>query len=157
MRELSDDLSPDERKVLSDVAEEGVHIVHVPRTDDSAAFSATIGLFYQFEHPEVIVFGLPEEVADDLLNAVTDAADDGRRFKHAENHENLLVGYPVRFLSVPGDKVAAYMGTAQWAYAGAEFPVLQLVWPDKQHRWPWQEGVREIFRESQPIIGSREL
>jgi hypothetical protein len=155
MREPSDDLSPQEKKVLSDVAEEGVHVVHVPAPADGAAFSATIGLWYQFEQPEVIVFGLPEEVAEDLLNAVTDAIDEGKRFKHGENHSDLLVGYPVRFLDVPADKVANYMDTAKWAYAGAEFPVMQLVWPDKQHRWPWQEGVRQLFREGQPIIGSR--
>ena len=103
----------------------------------------------------MIVVGLPEKVAEDLLNAVTDAIDEGKRFKHGENHSDLLVGYPVRFLDVPGDKVANYMDTAKWAYAGAEFPVMQLVWPDKQHRWPWQEGVRQLFREGQPIIGSR--
>ncbi len=156
MREPSDGLSPEEKKVLSDVAEEGVHIVHVPVTDDGPSFSATIGLWYQFEQPELIVFGLPEEVAEELLNAVADAADEGKRFKHAENHKNLLVGYPVRFLNVPAEKVAGYMGTAQWAYAGTDFPVLQLVWPDKQHRWPWQEGVRDGFRKAQPVIGSRQ-
>ena len=92
MREPSDDLSPQEKKVLSDVAEEGVHVVHVSAPADGAAFSATIGLWYQFEQPEVIVFGLPEEVAEDLLNAVTDAIDEGKRFKHGENHSDLLVG-----------------------------------------------------------------
>jgi len=156
MRELSDDLSPEEKKVLSDVAEQGVHIVHVPATEESAAFSATIGLYFQFEHPELIVFGLPEEVAEDLLNAVTDAADDGSRFEHGKNYKDLLVGYPVRFLNIPADRVADYMNTAKWAYGDKEFPVMQLVWPDKQHRWPWQEGVREVFRGAQPIIGSRD-
>jgi hypothetical protein len=102
----------------------------------------------------VMVFGMPEEVAEDLLNGVADAADEGQRFKHGEEHKKLLVGYAVRFFDVPKEKVAEYLGTAQWAYAGKEFPVLQLVWPDKQQRWPWQEGVRDGFRNSQPILGS---
>ena len=156
MREFSDDLSPAEKKVLKDVLEEGVHIVHVPRSDDGPAFSATIGLWFHFEQPEVIVFGMPEEVGEDLLNAVTDAADEGKRFKHGEDHKNLLVGYSVRFLDVPNEKVVDYLGTAQWAYAGKEFAAVQLVWPDKQQRWPWHEGVRDGFRDSQPILGPRE-
>jgi len=156
MREPSDDLSPEEMKVLSDVAQAGVHIVHVPATGEGVAFSATIGLGYQFDHPEVIAFGLPEEVAEDLFNAVTDAIDDGKRFEHAQNYTDLLVGYPVRFLDVSDEMVANYMDTAKWAYDGDEFSVMQLVWPDKQHRWPWQEGVRQIFRAAQPIIGTRE-
>lgn len=156
MREFSDDLSPAEKKVLQDVLEEGVHIVHVPRSDDGPAFSATIGLWFHFEQPEVMVFGMPEEVAEDLLNEVADAADEGKRFKHGEEHKKLLIGYTVRFLDVPNEKVGGYLGTAQWAYDGKEFPVLQLVWPDKQQRWPWQEGVRDGFRNSQPILGSRD-
>jgi len=156
MRELSDDLSPEEKKVLQDVAEEGVHIVHVPKSDEGPGFSATIGLWFHFEQPEVIVFGLPDEVAEELLNAVTDAADEGKRFKHGEDHKDLLIGYAVRFLDVPLEKVSDYLGTAQWAYAGAEFPVVQLVWPDKKQQWPWQPGVRDGFRDSQPILGSHQ-
>lgn len=156
MRESTDDLSPEEKKVLQDVAEEGVHIVHVPGGSDGPGFSATIGLWFHYEQPEVIVFGLHEEIAEDLLNAVADAADEGKRFKHGENHKDLLVNYVVRFLDVPQEKVADYLGTAQWVYDGAEFPVVQLVWPDKQQRWPWQEGVREGFRDSQPILGSHQ-
>jgi hypothetical protein len=156
MREFSDDLSADEKQLLKDVYEEGVHIVHVPHSEDGPAFSATIGLWFHFDQPEVIVFGMPEDVAGDLLNSVADAADEGKRFKHGENHTDLLVGYPVKFLDVPSESIAEYLGSAQWAYGDAEFAVVQLIWPDKQQRWPWQEGVRDGFRDSQPILGSRD-
>lgn len=156
MRELSDDLSPDEKKVLQDVLEEGVHLVHVPGDDDGPAFSFTIGLWFQFEQPEVIVFGLPDEVSTELLNAVTDEASDGKRFQNGEDHKDLLVGYTVRFLDVPKDKILEHLGTAQWAYDGTEFPCVQLVWPDKQQRWPWDEQARDGFRASQPILGTHE-
>lgn len=155
MRQPSDDLSPAEKKVLQDVFEEGVHIVHVPPTDGGPCFAATIGLWFHFEQPEVIVFGMPEEVAEDLLNAIADAADDGQRFAPGDRPKDLLVGYSVQFLEVPAERVAEYLGTAQWAYDGSEFPVVQLVWPDKQQRWPWDDDVREGFRDAQPIIGKR--
>ena len=160
MREFFDDLSPAEQKVLQDaakdIAEQGVHIVHVPSSQDGPGFSASIGLWFHYEHPEVIVFGMSDEEAEDLLNAVADAADEGTSFKPGVNYQDLLVGYPVRFLPLPTDKVTEYLKTAERVYHGVEFPVLQLVWPDKEHRWPWEEGVREGFRDSQPIVGSRE-
>ena len=156
MRDLTDDLSPDEKKVLKDVAEEGVHVVHVPADGGDSGFSFTIGLWYHFEQPEVIVFGLPDEVAGELLNAITDAADEGKRFQHGEAHKGLFAGYEVRFLDVPDDQLSKYLGTAQWAYDGGGFRCVQLVWPDKDQRWPWQEGVREGFRESQPVLGRHE-
>ena len=154
MREFTDDLTPDEKKVLQDVAEQGVHIVHMPGEGDGPAFSFTVGLYYQFQQPEVIAFGLPEEVAEQLLNALTDEADDGKRFLHGETHDGLLVGYPVRFVDVPEDRVRDYCDTAHWAYGGEHFRCVQLVWPDKEKRWPWQDGVREGFRNTQPVLGT---
>jgi hypothetical protein len=32
---------------------------------------------------------------------------------------------------------------------------VQLVWPDKEKRWPWQDGVRQGFRDVQPLLGPR--
>ena len=143
MREFFDDLSPAEQKVLQDaakdIAEQGVHIVHVPSSQDGPGFSASIGLWFHYEHPEVIVFGMSDEEAEDLLNAVADAADEGTSFKPGVNYQDLLVGYPVRFLPLPTDKVTEYLKTAERVYHGVEFPVLQLVWPDKEQRWPWEE------------------
>jgi hypothetical protein len=153
MRELTDDLSPEEKKVLTDVAQEGVHVVHVPADGQSPGFSSTIGLWYQFDHPEIIVFGLPEGVADQLLNAITDAADDGKRFGQGQRQKDLMVGYEVMFVDVLEEHLEKFFGTALWAYAGGDFRCLQLIWPDKESRWPWQDGTREGFRASQPILG----
>lgn len=155
MRQLTDDLSPPERKALTDIDETGLHIVHVPGDDDGPGFSYTIGLWHNFEQPEVIVFGLPEEVAHDLLNALADEASEDKKFRDGERHEGLLIHYPVRFVAVPEDVHAQFLGLAQWAYQGEGFPCVQLVWPDKQGRWPWEAGVREGFADSQPVLGRK--
>lgn len=153
MRPITDELSAVERQALEDIAEYGVHIVHVPDSDSGPGFSFTIGLWHQFGQPEVIAFGLPEEVAHELLNAIADEADDGRTFRDGEKHDELLVGYPVRFVAVPPDARASYFGLAEWAYAGEPFECVQLVWPDKQGRWPWDDAVRDGFRTGQPVLG----
>ena len=153
MRARTDDLSPPDRKLLDDVDEYGVHIVHVPEDDEGPGFSFTVGLWHNFEQPEVIVFGLPEPVAHELLNALADAADEGQKFLADQRHESLLVGYPVRFVAVPKAQFDEFLGSAVWAYGGDDFGCVQLVWPDKQGRWPWEPGVREGFAESQPVLG----
>lgn len=156
MRALTADLSPVERKALEDIVEYGVHIVHVPESDDGPAFSFTIGLWHQFGQPEVIAFGLPEDVAHELLNAIADEADDGRMFRDGEKHDGLLVGYAVRFVAVPRSAHGTYLGLCEWAYDGEPFECVQLVWPDKQGRWPWDASAREGFRDSQPVLGRQE-
>lgn len=156
MRARTDELLPPDRQLLDDVDEYGVHIVHVPENDDGEpGFSFTVGLWHSFEQPEIVVFGLPEEVAHDLLNSIADEAAEDKKFLSDTRHEELLVGYAVRFVAVPKERYGDYLGSAMWAYEGADFPCVQLVWPDKQGRWPWEPGVREGFAESQPVLGRR--
>lgn len=152
MRTRSDGMTPAEQQVLDDIEANGVHIVHVPEDGDAPAHSFTVGLWHSFEQPEVIVFGLAPAVAQELLDAVADEASEGRTLLADSKHDGLM-NYPVRFFAVPAATAARYFGVAVWAYEGAEFPCVQLVWPDKQGRWPWDAGVREGFAEAQPVLG----
>ena len=155
MRPLTDELTPEERKMLTDVQEHGVHVLHVMEDDEGPGYSFSIGLHHQFGQPEVIVFGLPDDVAHELLNLVADEASEGRRFVAGSEHRDLLASYPVRFLAVPEHMHATFLGSALWAYDGEPFEVVQLVWPDKHGRWPWDAGVRSGFRELQPLLDRR--
>jgi hypothetical protein len=152
MRAQTDGLEPAARKLLDDVAEYGVHIVHVPRDDGRPGYSFSVGLWHSFGQPEVVVFGLPNEVAHELLNLVADEADDGRRFLGDSRCDGLLHGYPVHFVDVPRRCYHDYLGLASWAYESDEFPAVQLVWPDKQGRWPWDATTRQGFRDEQPVL-----
>jgi len=156
MREITADLTDAGRELLEAVAEHKAHVVHVTEDDGAPKFSYTVGLWHHFEQPEVIVFGLAVEAAEDLLQGVVAACEDGARFAHGDRREGLLVGFAVRFLDVPVDVGRDYLGAATWAYQGADYRSLQLVWPDKEKRWPWQEGVRQGFRDVQPLLGPSE-
>jgi hypothetical protein len=153
MRARSDDLEPADRKLLDDIDEFGVHIVHVAEDGDAPGFSFTVGLWHSFQQAEVLVFGLPEEVAHDLLDSLADEAAEDKKFLPDTRHDGVLIGYPVRFVAVPKERYAERLGAAVWAYEGDGFPCVQLVWPDKQGRWPWENAVRDGFAESQPVLG----
>jgi hypothetical protein len=155
MRTRTDGMLPAERKVLDDVDEYGVHVVHVPAEGDGPGFSFTVGLWHSFEQPEVIVFGLEDELAADLLNAIADEASEDRKYLDGTRHDDVLVGYPVRFVAVPRERYRDFLGLAIWAHESDAFPCVQLVYPDKQGRWPWDTGVREGFAAAQPVLGRR--
>ncbi len=155
MRQRTDDLQPALRQLLDDVDEYGVHIVHITADDKGPAYSFTVGMFENFAQPELIVFGLEEEVAHELLNAAADEADAGHQYLDGSKLDGLLVDYPVRFVTVPKTCYAEHLGLAVWAYEGDSFPCVQMVWPDKQGRWPWDAGVREGFAASQPVLGRK--
>ena len=152
MRQANDQMSADQLRVLADIDEHGVHLVHVAEDGGRPGYSFTIGMPYSFDAPEVIVFGLPQDIAQDLLDAVVDEAADGTRLVADAQHADLLHGYPVKLLPVPKSAYATYLAQACWAHEGDAFDCLQLVWPDKQGRWPWSPGVRDGFPALQPIL-----
>jgi len=156
MRDRSDQLTPAQRRVLDDVDENGVHVVRVPASEDWPEHCYSVGLWHSFEQPEVVVFGLPSDIANELIEAIADEAAEGATFATNDRHDGLLHAYSVRFEAVPKAMVADRLPIAAWANQGEEFPVLQIVWPDKQGHWPWDSGVRDGFREMQPVLGRME-
>lgn len=152
MRALDDSLTDSERRILTDIDENGLHVVEVEDDAGEPAYAFSVGMWESFGQADVAVFGLPPEAAAALLEAIADDAAEGKTFAADSRHEGLLQGYPVRFLAVPKAFYAEYFPEAVWAYGNDDFPVLQLVWPDKQGRWPWEPGVREGFRDAQPVL-----
>ena len=55
------------------------------------------------------------------------------------------------FRALPKAHFRAHLGAAIWAHEGEDFEAVQLVWPDKQGRWPWDDA-REGFRALQPVL-----
>jgi hypothetical protein len=58
----------------------------------------------------------------------------------------------VTCLEVDRRNLPEYFGTAIGYYQGADFPALQLLWPDKDNRFPWEEGFDEEYVRHQPLL-----
>lgn len=153
MRQRTEDLSEYQRQLLADVDEHGLHVTFVRPEGAATSCAYTVGLWHKHRHPEVVVFGLELDAVDELCGALAEEVEDGKRFAAGEQHAGLLVDYAVRFLEVPADTAAGLCDDIAWAYEGEAVPLLQLVWPDKNQRWPWQDDVREGFKKAQPLLG----
>jgi len=140
-----DDLDPDD-------LDDGLHLIHVEASDQHPAYSFTYGLWRAFKHPEVAVFGLEPETADDLLQAIADDVEDGQRFAAGETRDGIVHGYPVWFGRVGAQQVRALLEGFDGPLGAADVTMLQVVYPDRQGRWPWQEDVRVGFRALQPVL-----
>lgn len=82
-----------EQKVLDDVATYGWHVVNVLTDADGPGFSYTIGLFQSFQHPEILVVGLPSGVAHPVLNELGEAARSGRGHVAGATYDDYLEGF----------------------------------------------------------------
>ena len=156
MRKYSDDprKRSAEEKCEADIQQYGLHVLKVAGDNEWPDFAYSIGLFDSFEHPEVIILGLPGDVAHRILNGLADILRSGKRFADGDESDDLLEGYPCRFLAVPPEQVVAHFGWAMWYYDGRAFPTLQLVYPDREGHWPWDGHVSSGFLAQQPILNA---
>ena len=148
MREARD---KHEQKAIDDVRQHGLHIVHVLAEGELPEFSYTVGLYHTFEHPEVLLYGLPREGAHRILNDLADNLRTGQRYIAGETYSDLLKGYRCTFRTIPVGQYL-HLGWAVWFNEGPEFPAVQLVYPDRDGRWPWQDGVTDDFRRHQVVL-----
>lgn len=148
-------MDPGDAQVHADIATYGWHVVKVPEDDEGPGFAFTIGLYKRFQHPELIVFGLASDTMHLMLNGAGEAVRTGRTYAAGQSYDDLLEGYDCTFRPVPQRHYHAFLGYARWYYHGDDFPALQLVWPDREHRYPWAAPVDAWIRDAQPVLADR--
>ncbi len=144
-----------EHQVVRDVTESGCHVVGVLPDERSPAFAYSIGLFHNYAHPEVLVFGLDLDLMHLIINGVRDNVGLGKRFVSGARYPDLLEGFDCEFLTVNRSYYRELFGYARWFYQGNDFSVVQCLWPDKKGRFPREPGFEPKFRPLQPTFERR--
>ena len=117
-------------------------------------FAYTIGFWATYNHPEIIVFGLHSSVVKAIFATMSEHLT-----KHEKHYEldksylEFIEGFECTFKPVPREKSIEYLLSSKWLYGKAEFPVMQLVFQDEDHQYPWDVNASERFRRNQPILG----
>ena len=87
-----------------------------------------------------------------MLNAAGEAVRAGQAYTVGQNSDDILHGYSCTFRPVPRGQYEAYLGSALRYYDGADFPALQLIWPDREGRYPWAAPDDAWIRRAQPVL-----
>lgn len=145
-------LEADEEQLVSDVEKHDCHVLLVSG-GSAADWAYSVGLFERFGHPELAIFGLPNNVAHWIINEITSRIRSGEHFKPDASIDGLLEGdYVCVTRNVQKDWYDALFGYATWFYRDRAYPVLQVIWPDKQGLYPWDDGFNEAWRDKQPWL-----
>jgi hypothetical protein len=143
----------DDLKLVNDNIEEyGCHLTLIEASNYLPGFVYSIGLFKKFKHPEIICFGLNPEVAADIINHACDLIKDGESFETGKSYSVFLEGHNIQFINVAKDHYSDYVGYAGLFYNSFDFPLLQLVWPDKQLHFPWEDNFNPDWKFKQPLL-----
>jgi hypothetical protein len=145
-----------DRQLISDVKEFGWHAVGVDPKEDGPPFVYTIGLFLNFGQPELVVIGLPHKIGHGLIANIVDKYKNGESLRTDVPYSDVAEGYDVRFQAVSQENYRDYFGYALWFYRSllpSAFPVLQLVWPDREGRFPADPDFSDPLRRIQLLLG----
>jgi Domain of unknown function (DUF4262) len=150
-------MTPVEQQIVEGVDKNGWFVVtYVPESDAENAdewFSYTVGLTKTAGWPEIICFGLDQDRSTDLLRETIGECWK-RRIRPAAGVEltEVLRGHTAR-LQRADDLRAPYFEMADWyaEHSGTEKlgERLQLVWPDRDGRFPSDFGCDPEVRERQ--------
>ena len=139
--------------VMDTIDEYGVMIQAVfsgEGQEPSPSFAYTVGLAAIGE-PEIIVFGLSPETSHHILNSMALPLGE-RAWQPGISHEVFGLDVPA-YLLVVADS-SEHLTVSNMLFGGADpIPALQLVYPDKNGRWPWEPGC--LVADSQPLLGSK--
>lgn len=131
----------------------GLEVIGISATDYLPSFSYSIGLFESYQHPEIICFGLPTDLAHTIINDVANLIKNGEKIAlNQEYGDQIFKETRAQFLPVDVKNIEDYFGAALNYYQHNNFSALQLVWADRNNKLPWEDGFEEEFIYDQPLL-----
>lgn len=142
----------DDQKTNSDIEKYGLTVIMIEATEYLPSFAYSIGLWKKFEHPELISFGLTTKTLHAIINLAADIVRDGQTIETEKTYTDFFETGKSEFVTVDKRNIRDYFGYAIDFYNTIDFPALQLVWTDRNNKFPWDEGFEEEFIYKQPLL-----
>lgn len=130
----------------------GLQVIMVDSTNYSPSFAYSIGLTKTYNHPEIICFGLPNDLSHEIINDVAELVKNGEIIESRKNYSNIFINSRAMFLEIDKRNISDYFGAGLNYYDNEEFNALQLVWTDRNDKFPWEENFEEEFLYRQPLL-----
>lgn len=130
----------------------GLQVIMVNSTSYSPSFAYSIGLWQKFKHPEIICFALPEDLGHAIINDVSEIIKTGEKISTEKTYFEIFKDSKGKFLNVDPNNIDDYFGVAIEYYNSNKFPALQLIWTDRNDKFPWEENFEEEFIYKQPLL-----
>lgn len=141
-----------EEQALRDIEEYGCHVIHVLAEGESPPFSYSVGIQKAAGRPECVVIGLKQPIAHFVVNEYNRRVRAGDKFVPGEYYAGFIEGFDVLVETVEREFYREYFGWDLWLYDGANFEVLQIIYPTTDGVWPWECDEADWFRTRQPLL-----
>ena len=139
-----------EQRTAKHVREIGWSVFGIIEEDGDPGWAFTIGLRHNYDLPELVMFGRDVPDMQNWLNRVVARYAEGQPITAGEVIDGIVGVQPVMLTPVDPSWQLDFLGAAVDFYRGSQFDVLQLIWPDDNGTWPWEEGAHGSSRQRQP-------
>jgi len=127
-------------KIEEDINGMGWSIVCV--ADAPIPFAYTVGLT-NYNHPELVMSGLPYQTMGVILNSIGEKIKNGEKYSNDQTVTGFLGGgYELRFRKISTKKSWEYVAQAKNYFKPKRISALQVLWPDKNHVFPTEKGYK---------------
>ena len=155
----SAELSEYEKRVISNVQEDGYQVVSVFAPEDNTpSFSYSVGFWETVGQPEIIILGLNGSMGRYAIEEGFRQCRNGLTITDGKAIEGLLEGYDETCVARqvhPDHFVRDYFNSAMWYHrwrTGQPLAAaMQLVW-SYSGSYPWDEEAPQELHEDQPVL-----
>jgi hypothetical protein len=109
----------------------------------------TLGMWHTYRRPEIVMFGLNGEDMQSWVNACVRLFADTGWPADEEPFTGVIDGHSTQLRTVDESWRDPLFGSAHRFYRLWPVPVRQLVWPDRDGRWPWDPEATQTCRTRQ--------
>jgi hypothetical protein len=133
----------------------GEHGWAVPGVEADGAvppWAYSVGMWLTCQTPELVVCGAPVRNAAGIVNAIGARIADGAEFGPDDVLDDVC---PARLILRPVDlswRTTSMFMVSDEFYGFVRPPYLQVVWADRNNRFPWEPGFQARFDGLQPLL-----
>jgi hypothetical protein len=139
--------------VAATVSEHGWAISGRHGDEVAPPWAYSVGMWLTSQAPELVLCGLPVDNAASIINAIGARIADGADFGPDDVLEDVCPA-PLAFRPVEASwrSPDGLLAISDAFYGMVRPPYLQVVWSDKEGRFPWDLGFQAAFDRMQPLL-----
>ena len=138
--------------ITGKIGEHGWAVPGVEGTGPVPPWGYSVGMWLTCQTAELVVCGAPVRNARGIINAIGDRIADGAEFGPDDELDDIC---PARLILRPVDlswRATGMFEVSDEFYGFVRPPYLQVVWADKNGRFPWEPRFQTCFGGLQPLL-----
>lgn len=146
-------------RARKDIEEHGWHIVMVYRQEGGASFLYTAGLWKTYRHPELVLFSPAPDPSGMVgpLRGLVERVQKGEAFEAGKSYDAVFGTHRGAVRQVRPVWMVPHLGITAGAYSSFDFPAVQVFWPDKGGKFPWEPDSDPDYSYLQPLLYEQNL